>query len=76
MKFFLTVIMCSLINGETVCTPPHTFDNGYNEYYDCMIDGYNKASDKTMELGRESVNDYKIFIKFGCLEGNPKQTSS
>ena len=68
MKYLLTVIMCSIINGETVCLPPYTFDNKYNDVYDCMIDGYNKASNKTLELGRNDVNQYKIFIKFGCTE--------
>jgi hypothetical protein len=76
MKYFLTVIMCSLINGETVCTPPHTFNTQYNDVFDCMVDGYNKSSDKTIEIGRDVVNEYKVFIKFGCSEGNPKQTSS
>jgi hypothetical protein len=33
-----------------------------------MIDGYNKAHDKTIQLGRKDVNEYKIFIKFGCTE--------
>jgi len=66
MKFILTVIMCSIIEGQTTCIPPHTFETEYNDVYDCMIDGYNKANDKTIELGREQVNKYKIFIKFGC----------
>jgi len=68
MKMLLTVVMCSIINGEPVCVKPYTFENTYNDYYSCMIDGYNKASDKTIELGKDGVNEYKIYIKFGCSE--------
>ncbi len=68
MKFILTIIMCSIIEGQTTCTQPYIFETEYNDVYDCMVDGYNKANDKTIELGREQVNKYKIYIKFGCSE--------
>jgi len=68
MKFILTIIMCSIIEGQTTCIPPYVFETEYNDVYDCMVDGYNKANDKTIELGREQVNKYKIYIKFGCSE--------
>ena len=47
----------------------------YNDVYDCMVDGYNKSSDKTIELGREQINEYNIFIKFGCSPKSAKPTS-
>ena len=68
MKYILTMVMCSVVNGQTVCLPPFTFEDKYNDAFDCMVDGYNKASDKTIELGRDDVNKYKIFIKFSCTE--------
>ena len=68
MKILLTIVICSIIDGEPVCVEPHTFEHTYNDYYDCMIDGYNKASDKTVQLGRDPVNEFKIYIKFGCTE--------
>ena len=76
MKFLLTVVMCSVLNGETKCLPPHTFDTHYNDAYDCMVDGYNKASDKTIEMGRETVNEYNVFIKFGCTPRPVKPSSA
>ncbi len=66
MKYILTMIMCSVIEGKTTCIPPYTFDIHYNDAYDCMIEGYNKSSEKILELGREDVNEYNIYIKFGC----------
>ncbi len=67
--------MCVVLNGQTTCLPPHTFDTEYNDVYDCMVDGYNKSSDKTIELGREQINEYNIFIKFGCSPKSAKPTS-
>ena len=75
MKFLLTVIMCSVIDGQTTCIPPFTFDTRYNDAYDCMIEGYNKSSEKILELGREDVNEYNIFIKFGCTPVAAKATA-
>ena len=75
MKFLLTVIMCSVIDGQTTCIPPFTFDTRYNDAYDCMVEGYNKSSEKILELGREDVNEYNIFIKFGCTPVAAKATA-
>jgi hypothetical protein len=35
-----------------------------------MIDGYTKALEKTIELGKEDVNEYDIYIKFMCEKDN------
>ena len=40
-----------------------------------MIEGYNKSSDKIIELGREDVNEYNIYIKFGCTPVPAKATA-
>ena len=48
----------------------------YDDAYDCMVDGYNKASDKTIEMGRETVNEYNVFIKFGCTPRPVKPSSA
>jgi hypothetical protein len=31
-----------------------------------MVAGYEKARDKTIEIGREEVNKHQIYIKFDC----------
>ena len=75
MKYILTMIMCSVMEGQTTCIPPFTFDTRYNDAYDCMVDGYNKSSEIILELGREDVNEYNIYIKFGCTPVAAKATS-
>ena len=76
MSFILTMMICSVINGKTQCVPPITFKDKYLDAYDCMVDGYVKSQEKTIELGREDVNKYNIYIKFGCYEDNSNKTST
>lgn len=66
MKFILTMIICSATAGK--CLPPYNVDKVYNDGYDCMLDGYKLALDKTIEIGREDINENRIYIKFGCNE--------
>ena len=68
MKFLLTMVICSIIDGNTTFIPPITFDEKYKDGYDCMVSCYTKSHDKIVELGRDDVNKYKIYIKFGCYE--------
>jgi len=60
--------MCSAV--ADTCLTPFTFDEPYNSTYECMIDGYTKALEKTIELGKEDVNEYDIYIKFMCEKDN------
>ena len=41
-----------------------------------MLDGYTKSYDKIVELGRDDVNEYNIYIKFGCNENNSNKTTT
>ena len=75
MSFILTMMMCSVIDGKTKCIPPHTYEVKYPDAYECMLDGYNESYNKIVELGREDVNKYNIYIKFGCHENQPNKTA-
>ena len=66
MKILLTVVMCSGIAES--CLNPHTFPDSYKDMYSCMVDGYKKAMEKTIEIGAQEVNKYQIYIKFDCKE--------
>ena len=76
MEFVLSMIMCAYVEGKTTCMPPHKFDNTYEDSYSCMLDGYTKAYDKIIELGREDVNKFNIYIKFGCNENISNKTTT
>ncbi len=76
MEFVLTMIMCAFVEGKTTCMPPFRIEKIYIDPYSCMLDGYTKAYDKIIELGRDDVNKYNIYIKFGCNENNSNKTTT
>ncbi len=76
MEYLLTMIMCAYIEGKTTCMPPMRVDQIYTDGYSCMLDGYTKSYDKIIELGREDVNKFNIYIKFGCHEDNSNKTTT
>ena len=73
MKFVLTLLMCTSVGNQ--CLPPYQNPTIYDDAYDCMIAGYKKSSEKIIELGREDVNEYNIYIKFGCTPVPAKATA-
>ena len=75
MKFILTLLMCSIVDGKTTCLPPFQSEVEYVDAYECMLDGYNETYNKIVELGREDVNQYNIYIKFGCHENQSNKTA-
>ena len=66
MKIALTIIMCSTL--ANTCIEPHTFEKIYQDNYDCLMDGYNKSTEKLKEIGKKKINEYGIYFKFGCKE--------
>ena len=74
MEFVLTMIMCAYVEGKTTCMQPHRIDGTYTDGYSCKLDGYKKSYDKIVELGRDDVNKFSIYIKFGCNEDNSNKT--
>ena len=74
MEFLLTMVICSIIDGKTNCIPPITFEEKYKDGYDCMVSGYTKSHDKIVELGRDDVNKFNIYIRFGCNESQSNKT--
>ena len=71
----LTLIMCSFVEGKTTCLPPFQSKVEYKDAYECMLDGYNESYNKIVELGRDDVNKYNIYIKFGCNENQSNKTA-
>ena len=68
MKFALFMIMCSYVAGE--CMAPVPMDTYYNDMYSCMNAGYQHSLDKSIEVGEEQINEYRIYMKFICVESD------
>jgi hypothetical protein len=64
MSYLLTIIMCSGLANQ--CLQPFTFPTQYPNSYTCMVEGYKKAMEKTIDIGAEEVNKHQIYIKFDC----------
>ena len=76
MKYVLTMIICAFVEGKTTCMPPLVVNENYSDGYSCMLDGYKKSYDKIVEVGRDDVNKFNIYIKFGCNENNSNKTTT
>ena len=76
MEFVLTMVMCAFVEGKTTCMQPHSFEDKYIDAYSCMLDGYTRSYDKIVELGKDDVNKFNIYIKFGCNENHSNKTST
>ena len=72
MKIVLILFMCSYVTNT--CLPPHQFSENFDDMYSCMIAGYEKSQKKMKELGKEEVNNYKIYIKFLCAQKEETNT--
>ena len=62
MKILLTLIICSYTQGA--CLDPYQWPTPFASTYDCMMAGYEEASLKMKEMGRQDVNKHQIYIKF------------
>lgn len=74
MKFLLTIVMCSSV--ANTCMPPHSFKDLYPTSYECMVDGYQKSLDKTIEIGKAEINKHGIYMKFDCRGVVPEEETT
>ena len=63
MKFILIMKICSALSGN--CLPEH---NGgvHDSWYDCAAAGSLNTLNAMSELGKEDVNNRKLFVTFKC----------
>ena len=66
MNFILTLILCSGIDG--MCIPMYEEKKPFKDFYDCILSGSFKSIIELENIGRETVNDNKLYMKYGCNE--------
>ena len=64
MKILLTLILCSGVAGE--CLVPYDSPIEFPDMYECMLAGYEQSTAKMLQIGREEVNQYDMYVKFTC----------
>ena len=72
MKVMLVMIFCTALYKQ--CQTPYPMPGSYDNFYNCMIAGYEEAKKKTIEVGKEQVNKDYIYIKFYCTPDTRPQT--
>ena len=70
MKFILTIYFCSLISQQ--CSNGITNKIEYNNYKDCIYDGYAQSIILLDEYPINIINEYRILTKFNCIEQTGK----
>ena len=65
-EFILVLFLCSSVHKT--CLPPYQYYQPFKTPYECMVTGYEESAKKMKEIGREEVNNTKLYIKFDCLE--------
>jgi len=68
VKITLAFLLCSYVAES--CLPPYIHPVKFDNEYDCMIAGYSESLKKIEEIGPQDVNDYSMYIKFGCYESS------
>ena len=58
------MIFCTALYEQ--CQKLDPMSESYNNFYSCMVAGYEEAKRKTLEVGKEQVNKDYIYIKFYC----------
>ena len=72
MKVMLVMLFCTALYQQ--CQNPHIMPESYDNFYNCMVAGYEEAKNKTLDIGREQVNKDLIYIKFYCTPDNRLET--
>ena len=72
MKIVLSLIICSALAAE--CKPPFNHKNLFEDWANCMYQGYNDSLQLLDVMGDDYINQNKIFIKFTCKEMPDKTT--
>ena len=66
MKFLLILQVCSFLSGE--CKVPLEVPQLYNTWADCAADASVKSLALLQSEGFETVNNYRLAVKYGCHE--------
>ena len=65
-KFFLILQVCSFLTGE--CKPPVQVPQLYPNWAECAADASVRSLELLQSEGYETVNNYRLAIKYGCYE--------
>jgi len=68
MKYVIILYLCSFANVQPVCYSEKVVMLEFNNYYDCILDGYKQSHKYLISLDKEKIIKEKLAIKFQCKE--------
>ena len=67
MKYVLILYVCSYINtGYPNCNESHIVPLEFNNYKECILQGYKSSHNTLKTLYEERIEEEKLAIKFDC----------
>ena len=68
MKYVIILYLCSFVNVQSVCYSEKIVMLEFNNYRDCILNGYKQAHNHLARLDKEKVTKEKLAIRFQCKE--------
>ncbi len=74
MKYVIILYLCSFVNAQPTCYSEKIVSLEFDNYYDCILNGYKQSHNHLASLDREKIINQKLAIRFQCKEIKVEQT--
>jgi len=74
VKYVIILYLCSFINAQPTCYSEKIVGLEFDNYTDCILDGYKQSHNHLASLDREKIEEQKLAIRFQCKEINLETT--
>ena len=71
MKYVLILYLCTFIQ-QPQCPTSSVVGVEFDNYYDCITEGYKYSYSRLKEIPIDEVNEKKLAIRFACQEVETK----
>ena len=68
MKYVIILYLCSFVNVQSVCYSEKVVALEFDNYYDCILNGYKQSYNHLAKLDKEKITKQKLAIRFQCKE--------
>jgi len=68
MKYVIILYLCSFVNVQPTCYSEKVVALEFDNYYDCILQGYKQSHNHLASLDKEKIIEQKLAIRFQCKE--------
>ena len=68
MKYVIILYLCSFVNVQPTCYSEKIVALEFDNYYDCILQGYKQSHNHLATIDQDKVNKQKLAIRFHCRE--------